>query len=355
MRVRRIATFVAFAVMAIPVAGRGQLALDAPHDNSFNDAACSSCHALFTRTASGKADYNTGCLDCHGAAMQTTSFASPWLSSDQAVPGASGRSHSWTGHAENPRYGATMPQTIAVTKYLLDGRMQCITCHNIHAAKEKADPASYRTSIAKGLVNAVGRTGSTAPVPGTATLALMEAGTTPKGYRIKILTVTGSGGTFAISHNFGLAAPTYSAPYGYTNGATVTLDDPTVKIAISANAAAGDWWDFYISHPMMRLTNIDDSACTVCHKTRVMDHVRARGEDPNYLPNGVRTFSHPVGVGLNAPGSSANDRTAVRDADGASAQNADSNDMVLDGGLVRCTTCHAVHNADSNSLTTDAR
>jgi predicted CXXCH cytochrome family protein len=32
-----------------------------------------------------------------------------------------------------------------------------------------------------------------------------------------------------------------------------------------------------------------------------------------------------------------------------------TNDLVLNGGVVGCTTCHAAHNADSNSLTVDAR
>jgi hypothetical protein len=31
-----------------------------------------------------------------------------------------------------------------------------------------------------------------------------------------------------------------------------------------------------------------------------------------------------------------------------------TNDFVMRGGVVGCTTCHAVHNADSNSLTVDA-
>jgi len=58
------------------------------------------------------------------------------------------------------------------------------------------------------------------------------------------------------------------------------------------------------------------------------------------------------------------DLAAPLDADGSTGSSASdgdggvpnpSNDLVLQNGRVGCTTCHAPHNADSNSLTVDVR
>lgn len=354
MRVRLIGTLIAALAIGLPAVGAAQAALDAPHDTSFNDGGCNKCHGLFQRTSSGKADYNPGCTGCHNGALPTTSFGLPWPD-DATSPGKGGQNHSWTKPVVNDEVGAKAPGSTNVDKFLLDGgRLQCIVCHNLHAPKTASDPASMHTSFAIDAPRA--RTGSTNPVPGSATLTLKAAGSNPKGYRIRIESVTGGGGTFSISHDFGVPPGTYSAPYAFTNNVTRALDDATVSIQISANSAVGDYWDFYISHPMLRLSNIDDAGCVICHAERSMNHVRARGADSTYLPNGARRFSHPVGVGLNA-NAHGWDRTVVRDANG-DPQGTDAyktNDLLLDAGVVRCTTCHAVHNADSNSLTEDAR
>jgi hypothetical protein len=205
------------------------------------------------------------------------------------------------------------------------------------------------------------------------------------GYRVRITEVTAGGGKFILSHDYGwnpdswlnysagVWAPGVVAGPGrdYTNGVDVPVDIAGVTIKISAGALVGDYWDFYVNYPMLRLSNVSDLICSACHRQREMNHVRARGTDAAYLPNGIRKFSHPVGVALNANGFGT-DRTRVLDADGTpvtdiegkvgtSVTDADdgltnaTNDLVLDGGIVRCTTCHRVHNADSNSLSRDAR
>jgi hypothetical protein len=137
----------------------------------------------------------------------------------------------------------------------------------------------------------------------------------------------------------------------YLNDAPVALDDAAVTVAISAGAAVGDYWDFAVSYPFLRTMNVEDSFCYMCHDERVMSSARAHGSDSSYRPNGSRRFSHPVNEALTR----SYDRTAgILDASGVVQSTGDgiaSNDLELEGGKVRCTTCHGVHDADSNSLT----
>ena len=78
------------------------------------------------------------------------------------------------------------------------------------------------------------------------------------------------------------------------------------------------------------------------------------------------THSRSSGVTLKSnPLASAPDRDVILDADGTVGESSTdalsgganpSNDLVLGtGGVVGCTTCHAPHNADSNSLTVEVR
>lgn len=339
------------------------LAMDAPHDQTFTNDNCANCHALFDVTGSDL-ESSRGCITCHNSpSLPVNSHGFPWLTEDQASPGKGGHQHSWTGYALNPGIGTRIPTNLSIADKLVNGRLQCATCHDPHHAAPESAPNSQHTSIPIGV--AVDESGG--PV-GTGQMTLVTAGTQAKGYRVKIQTATGGGGTFAISHDFGLATPSWFNWVGgawvagtatgpgkpFTNGVNVTLDDDAVSVRFSAGAVAEDYWDFYVSYPFLRTTMVEDAFCKQCHPDRFMDAVRTRGADLTYRVNGTRKFSHPVGEGLDSNGFGHDRVGAILDTNGvvqSSGDGVSSNDLRLDGGVVRCTTCHAVHNGDSNSLT----
>ena len=95
--------------------------------------------------------------------------------------------------------------------------------------------------------------------------------------------------------------------------------------------------------PFLRLDNSADALCLDCHAPRDMASVRT------YTGN---SLSHPVGVTLPA---TATYHNPPLDTDG-NPQPSDgntTNDFQLNGGVVRCTSCHGVHYTDSNSGTVD--
>jgi hypothetical protein len=354
---RWLGTLAALLVVLAPaLAG----AADAPHDQTFGDGKCENCHSLYTTSPGGKADYSQGCVTCHNA-LPSSTHGFPWVDGDQAVPGTVGNQHSWSGFASNPELGARPPSSYAIQKKLVDGKLQCAVCHDPHHAAPENAPDRLHSSLDVGV--AYDEAGG--PGTGTAKMTLVAPGTAAKAYRLKIQTVNAGGGTFVISHDFGLTTPSWFNWSGsawvigtaagpgkpYANDAAVALDDAAVTVKWTAGAAAGDYWDFYVSYPFLRATNEEDAFCRSCHVERFMGTARVRGEDATYLPNGARLFSHPVNVGAGS--------ITVLDANGVPQATGDgvaSNDLHLDGGsTVRCTTCHAAHNADSNSLTDDAR
>ena len=95
--------------------------------------------------------------------------------------------------------------------------------------------------------------------------------------------------------------------------------------------------------PFLRLDNSTDALCLDCHRSRDMASVKTyTGSD----------LSHPVGATL--PGTASYHNPPL-DVDG-NPQPSDgntTNDFVLNGGVVRCTSCHGVHKTDSNSGTVD--
>ena len=95
--------------------------------------------------------------------------------------------------------------------------------------------------------------------------------------------------------------------------------------------------------PFLRLDNAADALCLECHAPRDMTSVRTyTGSD----------LSHPVGQTLPSTSSYHNPPLDVNGNPQPSDGNT-TNDFVLNGGVVRCTTCHGIHKTDSNSGTVD--
>jgi hypothetical protein len=183
-----------------------------------------------------------------------------------------------------------------------------------------------------------------------------------KGYLVRVtganlLSVSHDGGLSwskpgATNGSSWLADTTPPAGGAYAVGTDMTLDDPALVIRLSAGAATGDDWKFYVSYPMMRSNNSAGELCLQCHAERNQRHTEIESGG-----DGVKRFSHPVGEVLGANGK-LYDRAAVLDTDGSvqgvNTDNNPTNDLVLGvNGVVSCTTCHAAHGADSNSQSVD--
>ena len=357
MRIGNLGLLAAVGLGLVLVA-QGARALDAPHDQTFSDAQCNNCHALYQTTPAGDKDYSHGCISCHNSPenVAKTSLGFPWQpNGNQAVAGVVGNQHNWSGYAENKRWGARTPPVANVAQRLLRGRLQCAVCHDIHDSSPAYSPGSQHTSIPIG----------TPVTSGTSTMPLVAVGAAPRGWRVKLQ----AGNPFIISHDAGLAPPTWLNYVGgnwvagtdpgpgksFSLGANVGLDPSPLATVRFTAATAGDGFDFYPSYPFLRSGNVDDAFCYLCHAARGMDHTRAAGKDSAAPPDGTRVFSHPVSVSLNANGAGYDRPPAgVLDANGATQTVGDGrpvNDLKFDAGVVRCTTCHSVHNGASNSLT----
>ncbi len=356
-----LAVLLALAPAAAP-------AVDAPHDGSITIGTCENCHKLHNSaggTLLNQPDNNIACTACHNTAPATTGarLGFPWVYEDQATPGTSGQQHRWDALAENAAFGAARPTDTEMLKRIKDGRIQCAACHDVHADVKAFDTRTLHTSIPAATNTTM--TGGTGSMVMALTLPTSAANT--RGYRVQVAFVSGSQFEVAISHDAGTGAPTWWVHNGawvqgaLTSGTTLrtpgtpfALDDSSVQVTFSGTPIAGQYWDFYISYAHLRASNVADAMCLQCHASRDQTHTTVGGTG-----NGTFVFSHPVGQALNANGMGY-DRAAanVLDANGALQTAGDTNttnDLRLDAGVVRCTTCHAVHNADSNSLTVDPR
>lgn len=357
MRMHWLARLGAIVVVLSPVAGRAN---QAPHDKSYTDGDCANCHSLYDPTALGAADYSDGCLSCH--ANQTGSTLAFPTAALEAKPGLKGTHHSWSGFAENPAAGAVSPPVFSFARRLAEGRLQCVVCHDLHNANPEAAPDSRHTSIPLDVAQ-----NPLAGATGSAKLTLVNPGAAAVGYRLRLQSAT----SFIITKTARAAlGPTWLNWVGGTwvpgtmdgPGKPFTVNTPVgvegaVTVKWTAGGQPGDMWEFYVSYPGLRLTMKTDALCTYCHKPMDMGHRRVAGNDPGYLVDGVRTFSHPVGEALNANGRDS-DHPEILDANGLPQSIGDgnaTNNLKLEGSVVRCTTCHAVHGADSNSLTVDVR
>lgn len=354
MRTQKLLAAVAIAAGLLGTAR----AVDAPHDASFTSGSCDSCHKLHSSAPGGTLGYyanNDACVTCHNASPGANNqLGLPWNQiTDQATPGTTGLHHRWDATAIAPAYGAAMPANPEMTERILAGTIQCATCHDPHRDDPSFAPNSVHTSLAIGVDTLKsGGTGS-----GTLKLSSVAAGARGQGYRVEVTAVAGTTGSFVISHDAGTGSPTVAyGPVPYTIGTPINLDDPAVLVVFGGTPAVGDYWDFYVGYPRLRQTNVADAMCLQCHAERDQSHTVVGAESK--LPATV--MSHPVGgtLGVNGGGYDLTPATML-DATGATQTVGDgnrTNDLVLDGGTtVRCTTCHAPHNADSNSLTEDLR
>ena len=297
------------------------------------------------------------CDSCH--ATRGPAFGFPWVAGDQAVPGVHGNSHRWDADAVNAAHGAQTPTNQSLVDKLELGKLKCSTCHEQH---DGSKGGTQHTSVTPGTPMA--RVAGS----GTGTLSLDQPAATalPRGYLIEVVTAGAVGiSTFRLSndngvswHGWGGSSWVAGLGTGRPTGAGVALNDgANVTMTFTGTFAMGDRWRFYISYPFLRLANAASQMCEDCHASRVQSAVRVEGDDPLYPADEVRLFSHPVGEVL----ARGYDRTGgVLDANGALQAGAGdgirSNNLNFDAtGRVRCMTCHYAHQADSNSLTEDAR
>jgi len=346
-----------FAAAAALLAPLAATALDAPHDVQGVPGSCMECHKLHNALGTSLTtlvNTNDQCLGCH----VKVGNAFPWVSGDQATAGVSGMHHSWTASAAGSPTGATPPADSQMALRVYGGKLACVVCHDQHAANRGfAAPGTMRTSPAIGA--AAKKVSGTSSA--TVTLVGATAAAVAKGYTVR---VTGAN-LLAISHDNGLSwfrpsggswVADAATPVGGTYAANtdLALDDPAVTIRVAAGAVAGDTWYLYVGYPMMRANNSSGGLCLQCHQDRALTHTQIEtGGD------GVKKFSHPVGVTLNV-NRQGYDRTTILDADGSpQGANTDgnvTNDLTLGAdGSVSCITCHAAHGADSNSQTIDPR
>lgn len=96
--------------------------------------------------------------------------------------------------------------------------------------------------------------------------------------------------------------------------------------------------------PFLRLDNSADALCLDCHRSRQMTSVRS------YTGN---SQSHPVGVVLPSTEGFHNPPLDIDGNPQPSDGNTTNDFDLLSGNTVSCTSCHGVHNTDSNSGTAD--
>lgn len=357
MRTRAI--LAAAAASLLPVAGRG---VDAPHTAATipNATGCSDCHMLHNApggSLTNRPDSFTVCTHCHNSLGAAFSFGGAWYTSHQATPNAGGRSHHATGSTTSAAYGATPPTHPALQRYTADGQLKCSSCHDPHVAGSSGAPGNLHVSVATG--TALARTGGTGSGNAQMTLTV-GSGALAKGYRIRIGPGTSQ---FQVSHDARSQQPslvTWGTPYAFSANTPVPLthaeDDPAVSVRFSAvPAVAGDYWDFYVGFPFLRMAIGEGELCLACHPARAQAH----GDVETSATYGWATgqpFSHPVGEGLNANGKGYDVATPLGVNGAPQGPASSSSDLRLSPtGMVTCLSCHAAHNADSNSQTPDAR
>jgi predicted CXXCH cytochrome family protein len=334
-------------------------ATDAPHDLSF-EVECASCHVPHASLGGPLTDSTTNALVCQQCHNALSDF--PMLeTSNVTVPGVVGTTHRWGAEATNPAYGAKPPTVNTEMQLRMDGTLiTCSTCHDQHETNNWG-PQYQKNVVQTVVIGAAGDGG---------VVYQADPAANPKTYLIEIVAGGKAGtATYIFSNEngrpgtwwgwTGAAWDTYPANPARTTSATPTYQDlndgTNVQVTFDTSGgdfAIGDRYRFYVSHPFLRAP-LDDGGnvfCLDCHAERDMGYADVDG------PYTGNYFSHPVGEGLDA-NSAGYDRSEPLDVDGAlqsvSTDPNATNDLVLDGGNLRCLTCHDVHYTDSNSKTVD--
>jgi predicted CXXCH cytochrome family protein len=342
----------AFVLPALAVAA------DAPHDSSLvgNGITCRSCH--FGSNGHGAmrqqemSELCAGCHDYEYAPGNRFDFGLTWQPTLQAKPGAAGAHHPWSAPAESAAAGTRVPAHAAMRERVLaDGRIRCSTCHDVHKARPEHAVEPHVSLASRGEApNVAGLDGDDGKLA-----VAVAADAEPRTYRVRIVD-PGAAGVARFSFSVDNAA-TWSAPLA--TGAGVAVGAWGVTATFTGAWEAGDEWLFYVGYPFLRASAKDDALCLDCHASRALTAAHVRG-DVAFTP-GTTVFSHPVNVAMPGDGRF---RATILDGNGAPQPSppgaADdpagtTNDLRTPGGIVGCTTCHATHNADSNSLTEDRR
>ena len=143
MNIMRMKSAICIGLAVLLLAGANAFALDPPHNElSVPPIECDSCHighgapgAALTTTV-GNANL---CFSCHVSGGQASEF--PQLSSEQAVPGASGVHHRWDAVT-------AVPSAPEMANRLEGGTtIMCSTCHDQHLqTKTPFDPDASQTA-----------------------------------------------------------------------------------------------------------------------------------------------------------------------------------------------------------------
>ncbi|UCF80541.1 MAG: cytochrome c3 family protein [Acidobacteriota bacterium] len=328
-------------------------ATDAPHDLSF-EVECASCHVAHATLGGPLTNATTNALVCQQCHNALSDF--PMLeTSNVTVPGVVGTTHRWGAEATNTAYGAKPPGNTEM-QLRMDGTLiTCSTCHDQHETNNWGPQRLSLDEIAG---------------PAGGVVFQVDPAANPKIYLIRIIAggKAGTEATYVFSNDnertwWGWTGAAWDE-YPASAPARLTSETPTYQelndganVQVTFDTSGGDFtaedrYEFYIGYPFLRAP-LDDGVnvfCLDCHAERGMGYADVDG------PYTGSNFSHPVGEGLNA-NLAGYDRGTPLDVDGKAQGASDdtnaTNDLALDGGIVRCLTCHDVHYTDSNSATVD--
>jgi len=335
---------VVIGLIGVLAAGAGRAA-DPPHQTEQGlTVECDTCHQVHSApgtTLTASAGNVNLCQSCHYAGGSASAF--PVNNSNKAVPGSQGFQHGFDVGAVNTARGAATPTNADMAVRVMNGNIVCSTCHDQHDGSSANGGTFHASSPVQ-----LGGSAKTITVGGT------YADTGAAWYLVNITQAgTQTSARFQVSKDNGIswfAEQTAGAGVAAGDGMGLTLTFGSGAFAV------GDRWRFYLSWPFLRAP-MDSGAnasgakyCRDCHAAMAMAY------------NDVETYtgtvkSHPTGVALNANGMGY-DRNTPLDGNGAAQGTGGTdgnpyNDLSLDpGGLVQCSTCHAVHYGYSNTSLT---